>query len=75
MGTGRLLLEVRQGLPWATREQLIRQLYNLLDFEDLDDAERLTVVEQIAVLSELVDSDGRRPGAGRPADQEPRPKA
>jgi hypothetical protein len=41
--------------PWATREQRLAQLYNLIDDEDLDEAERLAVVEQIALLSEPVD--------------------
>lgn len=37
--------------PWATREQRIGQLYNLIDFEDLDEADRLQVAEALAVLS------------------------
>lgn len=37
--------------PWATREQRIGQLHNLLDFEDLDEADRLHVAEALAVLS------------------------
>ncbi len=37
---------------WATREQRIGHLYNLIDFQDdLDEADRLTIIEQIAVLS------------------------
>ena len=52
--------------PWATREQRLGQLYNLIDEEDLDEAERLVVVEQIAVLSEPVDevSDEQQIRAG-----------
>jgi hypothetical protein len=52
--------------PWATREQRLAQLYNVIDDEELDDAERLAVVEQIAVLSEPVDevSDEDRVRAG-----------
>jgi hypothetical protein len=43
--------------PWATREERIGQLYNLLDFEEgLDESRRLEVVEAIAVLSAPEDS-------------------
>jgi hypothetical protein len=35
----------------------VGKLYNLLDFEDLDEAERLTVIEHIAVLTQPVDGD------------------
>ena len=39
--------------PWVTREQLIGKLYGLIDFEgDLSPADRLQVIEAIAVLSE-----------------------
>ena len=42
-----------RAFPWATREERIHQLYNLLDFEDgLEEAERLQVIEAIAALSE-----------------------
>jgi hypothetical protein len=41
--------------PWATREQRLAQLYNVIDDEDLDDADRLAVLDQIALLSEPVD--------------------
>lgn len=42
--------------PWASREQLIGKLYGLLDFEEgLSPADRLEVVEAIAVLSEPED--------------------
>jgi hypothetical protein len=53
--------------PWATREQRLGQLYNFIDEEDLDEAEHLAVVEQIAVLSEPVDevSDEDRVRAGQ----------
>jgi hypothetical protein len=37
--------------PWATREERVGQLYDLIDDEDLDEADRLTVQEEIAVLS------------------------
>lgn len=51
--------------PWASREQRIGQLYNLIDFEDgLDDAARLEVVEAIAVLSKPED-DGEVTEADR----------
>lgn len=43
-------------LPWATREQRIGQLYNLIDFEEgLDQAAHLELVEAIAVLSKSED--------------------
>jgi hypothetical protein len=53
--------------PWATREQRLAQLYNVIDDEKLDEADRLAVVEQIAVLSEPVDevSDEDRVRAGK----------
>lgn len=39
-------------MPWATREDLVLELRNKLEFEpDLDNADRLELVEQIAVLS------------------------
>jgi hypothetical protein len=52
--------------PWATREQRVGKLYNLLDFEELDEAQRLTVIEHIAVLTEPVDevTDEQRVRAG-----------
>jgi hypothetical protein len=53
--------------PWATREQRIGHLYNLIDFQDdLDKADRLTIIEQIAVLSKPEDeaSDEQRVEAG-----------
>ena len=56
------------GVPysWATREQRLAQLYNVIDDEELDEADRLAVVEQIALLSEPVDevSDEDRVRAG-----------
>jgi hypothetical protein len=57
--------------PWATRQQRVAQLYNLIDEEDLDEADRLTVVEQIAVLSAPEDdvSNERRAGAGEKVRQ------
>jgi hypothetical protein len=53
--------------PWATREQRIGHLYNLIDFQDnLDEADRLTIIEQIAMLSKPEDeaSDEQRVKAG-----------
>jgi len=51
--------------PWATREQRIGHLYNLIDFEDdLDEADRLTLTEQVAVLSKPEASDEQRVEAG-----------
>jgi hypothetical protein len=41
--------------PWATREERVGKLYDLIDHEDLDEATLLTVQEQIAVLSAPVD--------------------
>jgi hypothetical protein len=37
--------------PWATREERMGKLYDLIDYEDLGEAELLTIREQIAVLS------------------------
>jgi hypothetical protein len=53
---------------WATREQRIGRLYNLIDFQDdLDEADRLTIIEEIAVLSKPQDeaSDEQRVRAGK----------
>ncbi len=44
-----------EALPWASREVRVAKLYDLVDFEDLDEATLLTVQEQIAVLSAPVD--------------------
>jgi hypothetical protein len=42
--------------PWATREQRIGHLYNLINFQpNLDEADRLTITEQLAVLSKPPD--------------------
>jgi hypothetical protein len=51
---------------WATREERVQKLYSLIDDEDLDEADRLTVVEQIALLSAPEDEvpDDRRLHAG-----------
>lgn len=43
--------ECGQPYPWATREERVGQLYDLVDDEDLDEADLLTVQEEIAVLS------------------------
>jgi hypothetical protein len=40
---------------WATRQQRIQHLENLLEFEELDEATQLAVIEQIAVLTKPVD--------------------
>ena len=40
---------------WTSREQRIRHLQNLLEFEDLDEATQLAVIEQLAVLTKPVD--------------------
>jgi hypothetical protein len=52
-------------LRWAGRAGA--ELYNVIDDEKLDEADRLAVVEQIAVLSEPVDevSDEDRVRAGK----------
>jgi len=51
--------------PWADRESLIMQLRNKLEFEPgLDDAARLEVAEQIAVLSGPDEDNKRRQKAG-----------
>jgi hypothetical protein len=39
---------------WATREQRVRHLQNLLEFEELDEATQLTIIEDIAVLAASV---------------------
>jgi hypothetical protein len=42
-----------KAFPWATREERIGQLYNLLDFEEgLGESDRLEVADAIAILSE-----------------------
>jgi hypothetical protein len=48
--------------PWATREERVGKLYDLIDHEDLDEATLLAVQEQIAVLSTPVgeETDERR---------------
>lgn len=52
--------------PWADRESLIMQLRNVLEFEPgLDDATRLEVGEQIAVLSKPEEDNKRRVRAGQ----------
>src|SRR5690606_36950705 len=38
--------------PWATRQARIYELQNLLDEEDLDEADRLTVSEQLSALQD-----------------------
>lgn len=51
--------------PWADRDALIWQLRNVLEFEPgLDDATRLEVSEQIAVLSGPNEDNKRRVKAG-----------
>jgi hypothetical protein len=51
--------------PWADRDALIMQLRNVLEFEPgLDDATRLEVGEQIAVLSGTDEDSKRRVKAG-----------
>jgi hypothetical protein len=51
---------------WATREERVQKLYSLIDHEDLDEADRLTVVEQLALLAAPEDEvpDDRRLHAG-----------
>jgi hypothetical protein len=43
---------------WATRKQRVTHLENLLEFEDLDEATQLAVVESLAVLAAPVDELG-----------------
>jgi hypothetical protein len=51
--------------PWADRDALVMQLRNVLEFEPgLDDATRLEVGEQIAVLSGTDEDNKRRLKAG-----------
>jgi hypothetical protein len=51
--------------PWADRDALIMQLRNVLEFEPgLDDATRLEVGEQIALLPKPDEDDKRRVKAG-----------
>lgn len=50
-----------QPYPWATREQRIGNLYNLIDFGNLSQAEDLEIVEAIAVLSEPEDASDLLP--------------
>jgi hypothetical protein len=47
--------------PWTSREKRVASLYNLIDFEtDLDEATRLAIVEQLAVLTGPVDDEDAR---------------
>lgn len=46
--------------PWATRRERIFELENLLDQEDLDEADRLFVHERLRELREAEDLDDRR---------------
>ncbi|MCA1683014.1 MAG: DUF2321 domain-containing protein [Actinobacteria bacterium] len=52
--------------PWATREQRVQHLENLLEFQELEEATQLTIIEQLAVLAAPVDeaSDEERVEAG-----------
>lgn len=51
--------------PWADRDALVMQLRNQLEFEPgLDDADRLEVIEQIAVLARPEEDEKRRIRAG-----------
>jgi hypothetical protein len=44
-----------EAYPWATREEYVGKLFDMLDHDDLDEAELLTVREEIAVLSKPED--------------------
>lgn len=48
--------------PWATREQIVGQLYARVDFDDLDEPSRLLVAEALSVLSnpEWADDDDKQ---------------
>ena len=46
-----------EAYPWATRDERVGKLYDLIDHEDLDENTLLTVQEQIAVLSAPVDEE------------------
>src|SRR5690606_31172769 len=46
--------------PWATRAERIYELENLLDGEDLDEADRLYVHERLRELREAEELDERR---------------
>jgi hypothetical protein len=50
---------------WTSREQRIGHLQNLLEFEELDDATQLTIIEELTVLAAPVEEvpDERRVGA------------
>lgn len=52
--------------PWATREQRVNHLENLLEFQELEEATQLTIIEQLAVLAAPVDetSDEEQVEAG-----------
>jgi hypothetical protein len=52
--------------PWANRESMIMQLRNQLEFEPgLDSADRLELIEQLAVLSGPEEDDKKRVRAGK----------
>jgi hypothetical protein len=56
--------------PWADRDALIMQLRNQLEFEPgLDDADRLELIEQLAVLSRPDEDEKRRVRAGERVKQ------
>jgi len=52
--------------PWASREQRVRHLENLLEFQELEEVTQLTIIEQLAVLAATVDeaTDEERVEAG-----------
>ena len=46
--------------PWATREQRIYELENILDQEDIDEADRVFIHDRLRELREAEDLDGKR---------------
>lgn len=53
--------------PWATREERAQHLQNLLEFQELDEATQLTLIEKLALLTsplDEADEDERFKAAG-----------
>jgi hypothetical protein len=63
-------VECGKPYPWADRPAIILQLRNILEYEPgLDDADRLELTEQIAVLSKPEEDEKKRIRAGERVKQ------
>lgn len=54
-----------ESYPWATRQELIYKLQNLLDTADISDHDRLMVAEDLQRLQELDESDDSKDERGK----------